>query len=542
MKRLLLLICVAAVASCAVPGPTTNLVPARVNVPSRELDPVSRAVAAMGGVDALRALRSASIRGTAKHWEPEQSLVPGGEARFAAESSFELTLDFIGQRARTDWVKRFAYPAPRTFNYAELVTPEAGYVAGVDSNSRTVRSRAAHPPAHTMSGLRLAAAQRELRRSSPTLLLEMHNHPARVQRLPNVVVDTVTYPALSYNAGSYAFIVMFDPQSGLPARVRSLDYDSLLGNVNYDLVLSDWKALGGARVAASQRYELNGRLVAHIQLTQLTANPALNPAGMTVPESARAAAAKPAAGHVPYQWVIRRQFIGTYLDSDNPSHDTLGGKGLRLHELAPGVQQVVGGTHNSLIVEMRDHLIVFDAPVSDGQSNWTLRAATTRFGAKPIRYLVLTHHHMDHAGGLRAYLSRRATLVVGRGAAEHYRRVLAAPATRNPDLAPVDLSQVRIIEVQDRYVMTDGKRQVSAHVVENPHADGMLIGYVADARIGFVTDIWSPGAAPLPRQITPPLEALVNAVRRAGISPLRFAGGHGSSAEYAPLAGLALSH
>jgi hypothetical protein len=42
----------------------------------------------------------------------------------------------------------------------------------------------------------------------------------------------------------------------------------------------------------------------------------------------------------------------------------------------------------------------------------------------------------------------------------------------------------------------------------------------------------------LPKQITSPLAALVMAARRAGISPLRFAGGHGSTGEYAPLAGM----
>jgi hypothetical protein len=102
-----------------------------------------------------------------------------------------------------------------------------------------------------------------------------------------------------------------------------------------------------------------------------------------------------------------------------------------------------------------------------------------------------------------------------------------------------DFSKVNIIEVADRHVMTDGQREVSAHLIENPHAESTLIGYVADARIGFVVDIWSPGAAPLPTQISPALAALVTATRRAGIAPLLFAGGHGSTAEYAPLAVLA---
>jgi glyoxylase-like metal-dependent hydrolase (beta-lactamase superfamily II) len=525
--------------SCAVSTPQGGTSGAGTSQ-TGDLDLVNRALAAMGGVDAMRALRSASIKGTVKHWEPEQSHIPGGEMRFAAESSFDMTLDFGNQRARTDWDKKFAYPAPRNFRYTEVVTPDAGFVLGIDSNGRNAQSLQMKPPAHTMSGVRLAASQRELRRSSPALLLEMRGNPSRVQRMSNVAVGNMSYPALSYNAGTYTFIVMFDSQSGLPARVRTLDFDNIWGDVNFDLVLADWQPLGNVRVAASQRYELNGRTVADIRLTQLTANPTLNPAGLSIPDNLRATAARPAVANVPYQWVIRRQFIGTYLDSDNTSYDTLANSGgLRLNELAPGVQHVVGGSHNALVVDMRDYLIVFDAPVSDWQSNWTIGAAQARYGAKQVRYLVLTHHHMDHAGGLRRYLAQGATLVVGRGTTAHYRRVLAAPATRNPDLAPYDFSKVNIIEVADKYVMNDGRREVSAHYTENPHVEGMLIGYVADARIGFVVDIWSPGAAPLPNQISSPLAAVVNATRRAGISPLRYAGGHGSTGEYAPLAGLA---
>jgi glyoxylase-like metal-dependent hydrolase (beta-lactamase superfamily II) len=504
---------------------------------------VERAIAAAGGVEALRGLRSASIKGTVKHWEPEQSHSAGGEPRFAADSSFDLTYDFVNRRVRTDWEKKFAYPAPRSFKYTEVVTSEAGYVIGVDSNGRNRQSLQANPPAHTMSGLRLAASQREAARTSPALLLEMHDNRARVRPLPDQTAGAASYPAVEYASAHGAFIVMFDRVTGLPARVRTLDYDNIWGDVNYDLAFADWQpmvASGGVRVPLSQRYELNGRVVADIRWTQLTVNPPLNPAGMSVPETVRGTAARPATGtQIPYQWVLRRQFIGTYLDSDSTSFDTLAGGGLRLNELAPGVDHVVGGTHHALVVNMRDHLIVFDAPVSDWQSNWSMRAAHGKYGPKPVRYLVLTHHHMDHAGGLRAYMAQGATLVVGRGTAAHYRRVLAAPAYRNPDLAAYDFSRASLIEVAERHVMSDGQRQVSAHIAENPHADGMLIGYVADARIGFVTDIWSPGAAPLPKEISSPLAAVVNAARRAGISPLRFAGGHGSTAEYAPLAGLA---
>jgi glyoxylase-like metal-dependent hydrolase (beta-lactamase superfamily II) len=190
-------------------------------------------------------------------------------------------------------------------------------------------------------------------------------------------------------------------------------------------------------------------------------------------------------------------------------------------------------------VEMRDHLIVFDAPVTDAQSNWVLGQARMKYPDKPVKFLVLTHHHMDHAGGLRAYAAQGATIVVGRGAADHFRRVLAAPFTRNPDLPARDLSRTEIIEVSDKRVFSDGQGEVHAYLLDNPHATATLIGYVPAARLGFVTDVWSPGAGPLPDKITPPLAALVDGVKKAGISPVKFAGGHGSTADYAPLAALA---
>ncbi len=538
MRRLFLLALTLALVSCA--GPSSNKPPGSSTAPlSRDQELVERALAALGGAEAIRDLRGASIKGTVKHWEPEQSHAPGGEARFAAEATFDATHDFVNHVSRTDWVKKFAYPAPRTFTYTEIVTPDAGAVIGIDSNGRTRESLANKPPMHAMSGLRLATTQRELHRATPALLLEMRNNPGRVNRRGAVEIGGVTHPALSYNAGAHNFVVLFDPATGLPARVRTLDFDNIWGDVDFDLVLSEWQTVGAMRMAMSQRYELNGRTVADLRITQVTPNPTLNPAGMAVPANLRASAPRPAVGNIPYQWVIRRQFIGTYLDSDNPSFDTQVTQSLRMQELAPGVQHVVGGSHNALVVEMRDHLIVFDAPVNDWQSNWTIRTAQARYGNKPVRYLVLTHHHMDHAGGLRAYMAQGATLVVGRGATAHYRKVLAASATRNPDVAPRDYSKVNIIEVSDRYTMSDGKREVSAHLTENPHVESMLIGYVADARLGFVTDIWSPGAGPLPDKINSPLAAVVNAARRAGIQPLRFAGGHGGTGDYAPLAGLA---
>ena len=496
--------------------------------PTREQSLVDRAVTAMGGADRLAGVNTVTYKGTSKQWEPEQSDVPGGEARFANETTFEGFIDAASRSSRTDYVRNFAYPAPRTFTFSEIVTPEAGFVLGVDSNGRNAQNMKMTPPAHSMSGLRLATTQRELRRGgSGALMLAMQRNPGKVQP----AADINGQPAVSFEG----FTVAFDPASGLPARVRTLDYDNVWGDVTYDVVYSNWRDVGGFNVPMTRKYELNGRMIQETSFTDVAFNRPVDTARLQVPAELRADAAKPATRNVPYQWVIRRQFIGTYLDSDNVSYDTRATQGLRLQELAPGVLQTQGGSHNSLVVEMSDHLIVFDAPVTDAQSLWLVGQTRARFPGKPIRWLVLTHHHMDHTGGLRGILAEGGTLVVGQGAGPHFRRVLAAPMTRNTDLPARSFHMTPILEVPESHVMSDSAgRQVIVYVMDNPHAKGMLMGWIPHAKLGYVTDIWTPGP-PLPAKPNPGLVSVVNTVQRAGLQPERFAGGHGSVDEYQKL-------
>jgi len=523
MKRLLALFSVFTLLSCA-------------SGPSKEQQLVSRAVDAMGGAQALADIRTISFKATAKQWEPEQSDVPGGEMRFANEMQVEGIVDVQARAARTDWVKNFAYPSPRTFTFSEIVTPDAGYVIGIDSNGRNAQSMQSTPPAHSMSGLRLAAEHRESRRNIVSgLLLAMLFSPEQVTPAADIVVAGRAYPAVSYQG----LIVAFDPQTNLPARVRSLDYDNIWGDVNYDAVYDGWKKVGNVNIPWSRKTELNGRVLTDATFTDLKFNQAIDNARLQIPAAVRAGAAKPATGNVPYQWVLRRQYIGTYLDSENVSYDTKASQGLRLQEIAPGVSHVVGGSHNSMVVEMSDFLVIFDTPVTDAQSVWTMNAVKQKFPGKPVRWVVLTHHHMDHAGGVRAMLADGGTLVVGSPGRAHFQKVLAAPTSRNPDLSPRSYSAVAILEVPESHVITDSRgKQVIAYSMDNPHAKGMLMGWVPDAKLGYVTDIWTPGP-PLPAKPNPGLVAVVNTVKRAGLQPERFAGGHGGTAEYASLARLA---
>src|SRR3954470_3061616 len=182
---------------------------------TREQTLVNRAVDAMGGAERLGALQSVAAKGTAKQWEPEQSETPGGEMRYANESSYEVLQDRKSRTARTDIERRFAYPTARTFKFTEIVTPDAGYVLGVDSTGRNAQSQKMNPPAHSMSGYRLAAAQREgLRGTVSGLLLAMRTNPTQVRPSVDMEIGNMAYPAAGYGP----FTVAFDAKSGLPVR------------------------------------------------------------------------------------------------------------------------------------------------------------------------------------------------------------------------------------------------------------------------------------------------------------------------------------
>src|SRR5690349_14900608 len=267
MKRSLAFLSASILLACATPQ-------------TKEQTLVNRAIDALGGAERLAALNTVYAKGTQKQWEPEQSDMAGGEARFANDTSWEVWQDRAQRVSRIDVERRFQYPTPRTFKFSEVLLPDPGYVLGVDSHSRNAQSQKMNPPAHSMSGLRVATSQREAQRSSVSgVLLAMRSNPTQVRPSIDMEIGNMAYPAASYGP----FTIAFDPKSGLPVRIRTLDYDNVWGDVTYDMVLSDWRDFSGIKVATNRKYELNGRVVQDVQFTDFQANAAIDPAKFTVP-------------------------------------------------------------------------------------------------------------------------------------------------------------------------------------------------------------------------------------------------------------------
>lgn len=499
---------------------TTSVPPALAQ--SSPGDLIKQAVAAEGGADALRGLKSLAVKGDAKFWEPGQSLAAGGEPRFLGDAKFAITWDVAKGTARTDWDRDQKYPDPPVkMKYSELVFPAFGVVTD---------EKGAQP----MSRARIAALLRELERASPQLLINAMDDPSNVRAADGQQLGQQKLPAVAFNDKGTNFAILFDPGTHLPAAIRTRDDDNIHGDSNYDLVLADWKAVGSAKLAQSLSYQINGVEVAKLNYREVAANPAIAADAFAVPDAVKTAAAAnpPATGNVPYQWVLRRLFLTRYLDSDNVIYPT--GGSLKLVQLAPNVQHVEGGTANNLIVAMKDYLVIFDAPYGELQSRWVIDAAKAKYPGKPIKYLVLTHHHMDHTGGMRTFVAEGATIVVPAPDKAYFEQDIAAPRTIVPDDLQKKPTAANIVEVKDEMSIKDDTEEVKIYNITNPHVQGMFIGHVVKGNVLYVTDLISPRGVIERSDAT---VAVGEAVKKFGIAGTTVAGGHGTTTKQADIAG-----
>ena len=487
---------------------------------------VARAVETLGGAKRLSEIVALSISATHKHWDPQETLEPDVGNRLGGESRFTLSMDIAHDRARYDWVRHRIAPMKRTFIYSEVLADKVGYVLGEDNIVLSRQAKETNPPLHTMSASRVIANRRELHRMSPRLLLEMQDHPERLSALPDETIGGKTFAVVSYKADDAEWIVLLG-DDGLPGRIRTIEADGVWGDSNYDMILSNWHKVGGTQFAFDRSFTLNGHEVQHIYVDDIVLNPVLGSDLFRIPPVvAETAAKQKAPEQVNFQWMLRRANWGSFIDSDRLAFDPAVVPGNIWTEVKPGIWHITGGSHNTLVVEMKDYLVAFDAPIANEMSRLMIAEAARRFPNKRFKYLVLTHHHMDHVNGARVFAAKGADLIFPAGDRQYFAAQMQAPnRVRNDELwqKPRD---VGLIEVNEKMTLSDGARQIDLYLINSSHAKNSLIAVIPDADFGWVVDLWSPsrdspGALASHREF-------VAGLHKLGVMPHLWAGGHGT--------------
>jgi glyoxylase-like metal-dependent hydrolase (beta-lactamase superfamily II) len=173
-------------------------------------------------------------------------------------------------------------------------------------------------------------------------------------------------------------------------------------------------------------------------------------------------------------------------------------------KLGDGLWLLAGGSHNSVAVEFRDHVVVIEAPLNEERSVAVIGEVNKLIPNKPIKYVVNTHHHWDHLGGIRTYVHEGATVITHEGNRPYYMEVLRArPWVLEPDRfslnPPEEWSEGYIFEtVREKFILGDDTRTIELHSVAGlAHALGMLIVYIPKEKIVVQADLYNPQATAL---------------------------------------------
>jgi glyoxylase-like metal-dependent hydrolase (beta-lactamase superfamily II) len=162
----------------------------------------------------------------------------------------------------------------------------------------------------------------------------------------------------------------------------------------------------------------------------------------------------------------------------------------------------IGGNYQSLAVDMGDHILVVESGQSDARGLAVMAAAKQAIPNKPIRFVVNSHPHFDHASGLAAAVAEGATILTHRNNEPVLERLLGGPRTLTGDsLSKVTNRRTNVVEgVGDRDVRkgTNGK-VVELHRVPNEHSDGMLVVYLPAEKVLWSADVT--GVNPNPAQL-----------------------------------------
>ena len=297
--------------------------------------------------------------------------------------------------------------------------------------------------------------------------------------------------------GRYKIEGMIDSQN-LVARVETKVDNPLLGDTTLVTRFTDYKDYGGVKFPGKILQTEGGFPVLDLTVTKVEPNA---PADLPVPSQVLTA---------------------------TPPKATVS-----TAKLADGVWFLTGGSHHSLVVEFKKYIAVVEAPLNEERSLAVLAEAKSLVYKKPVKYLISTHHHFDHSGGLRTYVAEGAIIVTHASNKSYYQAAFSAPATIAPDSLAKNSQKARFVGVKDKYVLSDGTRKIEVYATHGDnHTDELLVAYLPASKILVEADSYSPGPPNAPPPSTPPPNAvaLYDNIQRLKLDVATIAPIHGRGA------------
>ncbi|HEV2763934.1 MAG TPA: MBL fold metallo-hydrolase [Pyrinomonadaceae bacterium] len=409
---------------------------------------VDAAVEAYGGLEALRGVQNFTLRYEGHHVQRNQSRRP--EPPYdRTPLAGTIVVDLKGNRFWHENANSF----PGGFDNRSrfLVTGTEGVRLNLLDKRSTV---ATNVPA--------GALRARLRWLPHTLVLGALDRSSRLHSLGTADFEgrphhVVTYP----NEDALQLTLYLDAKTHLVSKFEFLTTDAYAGDAVVETIFPAHRAVGRVQVPTARAVRLAGELVEEERYTDVQFNQTLADADFKAPEGFTAN--NPAATNPPLTKVGEDAYV------------FYGNSG-----------------YNVLFVAFNDHVLVVEAPGDERASREVLNKIKEVMPNKPVRYVAVTHHHADHAGGARTYMAEGATLVTTPGNRRYFEQMARGRFTLDPDAlaqkprAPV----MEFVERRGKRVFTDGTHTVELYDIgPGPHAEEMLVAYLPKEKVMFQGDL-----------------------------------------------------
>lgn len=200
-------------------------------------------------------------------------------------------------------------------------------------------------------------------------------------------------------------------------------------------------------------------------------------------------------------------------------------------KVTEGVWYLTIGNPRSVAVEFRDHVVVVEGPSNDGQTYATTGWVQKNIPNKPIRYLVNTHHHFDHSGGLRGYVAQGIPIITHEINKPYFEEIWKRPHTIKPDSLSVKPKAAVFETMAEKKILTDGSRTMELHHIQNHgHAPGYIMAYLPADKVLIYADSYNPPAGNDPRDRSRTnefLQGLYDNIQRLRLDVVTLAPLHG---------------
>jgi len=273
---------------------------------------------------------------------------------------------------------------------------------------------------------------------------------------------------VTFTAGKNKYVGTINAQNQVE-KIRTWIDNPVLGDALVETTFSDYRDFNGTQFPARIVRQQGGYPVLDVTVSSVTRNGSVD---LAVPEQARTASAPPVT--------------------------------VTADKLADGVFYMKGGSHHSLAIDQRDHIVIVEGPQDETRSLAVIAKAKETIPNKPIKYLINTHAHFDHSGGLRTYVDEGATIVTHEMNKAYYEKAWSAPRTLGPDRLAQSKKMERFETFTGKHVLTDGGRSIEIHPIEgNGHNDAFVMVYLPREKILAEVDAYTPTAADTPAPATP---------------------------------------